>query len=154
MEAADLNHNMKIPEKAVRESFSVPSDKGQAFSKELCGLQSHSYVTSLGFQSEIPIGKCETLPGFGKCPGTVERGCWISLIKSVPGLRKEVQISYLMAGRRIALPIMKCSFSRLDIGLSEIELSSWKASSPLLSWWVTWKKPRRTPECSRNLPSY
>lgn len=87
MEAAGLNCNMTIPEKAVRESFSR----------------------------------------------TVEKGRWISLMQWAPGPRKEVQISYLMAGRRIALPIMKCTFSRLDIGLCEIEMSSWKASSPLRS---------------------
>ena len=80
MEADDLNYNMKIPEKAVRESFSVPPDKGEPSSKEVCGLQSQFYVTSLGLQSGTPRDKCETFPAFGKCPRTVERKCWISLM--------------------------------------------------------------------------
>lgn len=80
MEAADLNYKMKMPEKAVRESFSVSSDKGEPYSKEVCGLQSQFYLTSLDFQSGIPRDKCETFPAFGKCPRTVERRCWISLM--------------------------------------------------------------------------
>ena len=80
MGTADLNYNMEIPEKAVWESFSVHSDKGEPSSEEVCYPQSQFYMTSLGFQSGIPRDKCKTFPEFGKCPRTVERGCRISLM--------------------------------------------------------------------------
>lgn len=45
----------------------------------------------------------------------------------------------LRLGRRMAQPTMKCTFSRLDMGRSEMGPSGSKASSPMFSWLATLK---------------